>query len=98
MLFSFLLPKKRATWKDDRLIRTGLGGRRFQETHSQAQALSLAFTMSGPHLECAEQILTCWKCRLKNIHNLLVENYVLWEFLGFKAWETASQVTLRELF
>ena len=36
---------------------------------------------------------------LKNIHNLKVDSYVFfqWEFLDLWAWETASQVTLREL-
>ena len=43
-------------------------------------------------------------CRLKNSHNLETESYIfvflllLLECLGLRAWETASQVTLRELF
>ena len=37
---------------------------------------------------------------LKNSHNLKVESCVSFDgnFLGLQAWETASQVTLREVF
>ena len=33
---------------------------------------------------------------LKNTYNLEVESYVLFKFLGLKAWEAALQVTPRE--
>lgn len=55
---------------------------------------------SEPFFKCRQGPATDFQCGLKNIHNLIVENYVLRfseNVLGLQATEIASQVTLREL-